>query len=305
MTQEGITRQGWKTIEQIRTTENVKKKAAIHLLNSMGFKMHQTGSHQTWRHPKGYRIGFPVRTGQKDLWGYQLKAIRDLLDEIEEKEKVSLKPTRLNFEEAAEIRNLYQNGWTKEELADRYKVGVSCIKNVIYEVSWRSKEPMAMHYEKGREKLTQSEVTNLKDSQYLMEKNLPNLTKVDLSGLEQRQALKLIGEYLQKLGSMVQSTQEYMLELGVKLDGIKTPTLSLVPEPQTKPEKKKLTPEERKAIMQEIGKRTGEKKKNEIIERVKSIQRKHPEYAKNAKILAAMAQSNFSTISKYMKEGLI
>lgn len=44
---------------------------------------------------------------------------------------------KLNLKHAKEIRMLYRQGWDKETLAEKYKVTVSCIKNVIYGVSWK------------------------------------------------------------------------------------------------------------------------------------------------------------------------
>jgi hypothetical protein len=44
---------------------------------------------------------------------------------------------KLSLKHAKEIRMLHKEGLTKEELASRYKVTVSCIKNVIYRVSWK------------------------------------------------------------------------------------------------------------------------------------------------------------------------
>jgi hypothetical protein len=44
---------------------------------------------------------------------------------------------KLSLKHAKEIRVLHKEGVSKEELASRYKVTVSCIKNVIYRVSWK------------------------------------------------------------------------------------------------------------------------------------------------------------------------
>lgn len=46
---------------------------------------------------------------------------------------------KLNRKFASEIRSLHKEGYSKEELAERYGVTVSCIKNVIYGVSWNKK----------------------------------------------------------------------------------------------------------------------------------------------------------------------
>lgn len=45
---------------------------------------------------------------------------------------------KLNLKHATEIRMLYREGWAKKDLADKYGVTVSCVKNVIYGVSWKA-----------------------------------------------------------------------------------------------------------------------------------------------------------------------
>lgn len=47
---------------------------------------------------------------------------------------------KLSLKHAKEIRMLHGEGYSKEELAEKYGVTVSCIKNVIYGVSWKEEK---------------------------------------------------------------------------------------------------------------------------------------------------------------------
>jgi predicted RNA binding protein YcfA (HicA-like mRNA interferase family) len=260
--QPGISRQARKTIDAIKTTECVPTKSVHRLLECLGFKRGQTGSHQTWRHPKGYRVTLVNRCKDDGIWGHEIKKVRDLLTEIEIKER-------------------------------------------------GGKSEMGMMNEKTKEKLSGADVRNLVDNQVLAEKRLPNLTKIDLSNHEQRTMIKNLSDafneqaaYLQRLGSMVQSVQEYLIELGVKVENgqITEPVQPAKPVVEVKP---KLTPEERKAKFIENGKRTGEKRKAEAIAKIKTAQKNFPQLAKNYMAIAAIAGSCPATVKKYYKEGLV
>lgn len=255
----GISRQGRKTIEAIKTLESVPKKQVYNLLDNLGFKRSQTGSHQIFRHPKGFRIVFAITQKDKDFWGWSLKSVRNLLNEIEEENSV------------------------------------------------------ALSNEKLREKHTPAEVANWKDSQVLAEKNIPNLTKIDLTGMEQKTVLKTLSDahnsmvlYLQKLGSMMQSTQEYMLDLGVKMDNFKAAPVTQIAKVKTPaPVKEKLSPEARLAIQKEAMKKAHQVKQDNKIAKIKAMQKVHPNFAKNAGVLAALSGVGQDTIENYIKKGLV
>jgi predicted RNA binding protein YcfA (HicA-like mRNA interferase family) len=262
----GLSRQARKTIKAIQTEESVPSKSIQRVLECLGFKKKQTGTHQTWRHPKGYRTTIVYRNHDEGIWGYQLKQIRDLLNEIEAKEGLFEAPETL-------IRD--------EELR------------------------MAHQFEKVKEKPTSTDIINWQDERVLQEKALPDLTKLDLTKLNEKNMIRAMSDshvemisYLKRLGSMVQSTQDYLIELSVKIDDFKTLNSQTASVP-------KLTAEEIKAKKEaNLGKGRAARELK-IVQKVKAAQAAHPQFAKNAAVLAGLSGVGVKTIEKYIVQGLV
>lgn len=75
----------------IRTIQTIKDKncesiafnSVKFMLDSMGFVRKNHGSHRIWRHGNGYFLNLPTKG--PEIWGYQLSAVRKLINEMEKK----------------------------------------------------------------------------------------------------------------------------------------------------------------------------------------------------------------------------
>lgn len=111
-------------------------------------------------------------------------------------------------------------------------------------------------------------------------------------------------------GSMLQSTQEFLLDLSLKIDNLKIPAPAhiSISEPikaVKAPEKPKKSPEEIKQFRMEHARKLQEKRTQGLVDKVKQAQKIHPEFAKNPAVLSALSGVTLKAVQKYMEQGLI
>lgn len=152
---------------------------------------------------------------------------------------------------------------------------------------------MAVEADFSRVKLQNKEVTNYMDSRLLAEKRLPNLSKIDLSGLQQPSALKAMSdahnemvEYLKQIGAIVQSTQECLLNLCLKMDALRAT------------EKENPPGNGRAHIWQE-------ERTKKILCALRGAINEYPEHQDNLPVIAAFAGTTVQTLKKYRAQNLI
>lgn len=186
---------------------------------------------------------------------------------------------------------------------------------------------MTNKHEKGWEKPTVSEVATLKDDEILIEKKLPNVTKLDLTSLDQRQSMKALNdshnrllEEVTLLKIMILNTSEYLAswrrEYQYDFEKIDS-ALERIEKLQSRVTLKcgkcrhTVPPESQGPLENDppgivpAWKHSAEIRKKRTLDKIKKIQKLHPELAKNPKIISALAGLSINTVRNHMKAGLV
>ena len=169
---------------------------------------------------------------------------------------------------------------------------------------------MTKKHEKGWEKPTLSEVATLKDDEILIEKKLPNVTKLDLTSLDQRQSMRALIDSHNGLIDKIESfrnvvwfkdhSDEFFEKLDLALESLERieNLLGMSCIYTVRPEPKKMTPEEKlKARTALI---TQEK-----VQAIKATIAEYPEFKDNLKFLQMQSGVHAQTIKKYRRQGLV
>lgn len=201
-------------------------------------------------------------------------------------------------------RVTFPNGTDKEIWGYKLKD----VRTVLKTMGYGEKEDnMAIEGDYTRTRVKSEAVRDYMDKKAIAEKKLPSVSVIDLTIHNQQMALKALSDgfnqivsQLNSLEAVTQSIQDYLIELGCKLDEIKS-----LPAERPLEIKKEFTPEERKEILKQAGQKGGQKRRLESINRINKAIQENPQFKDNLKVIASIAGTSVENILKYRLEGLL
>jgi predicted RNA binding protein YcfA (HicA-like mRNA interferase family) len=268
-----LTRQVRKTIEAIIAGEGVSPKPVYRMLEVLGFSFHRSGSHVTWKHPKGHRITIG-RVHSKELLAYELTNVRNVLRE-------------LGFYDEEEVKEVLNEGKI------RVKPSWEDTKNYHDERTLIEKE------------LPKVNQLNMTKAQPTMQKLEGNQQAHEVLELMKRHGsmLQSIEEFLIKLGVQVEDVKSGLHKLH---DAVLE--IPAVAEP-IKEQKPKMTPEELKAFRAETLRRVQQEAAKERtsakLQQIKKAMQEHPQFKDNDVVLVGISGIGAVTVKKYREQGLL
>lgn len=271
--QPGMSRQAWKTLAEIKDAqaEKIDTKSVYRLLECLGFSLRVNGTHMHWRHEKGYGLGLVFQQRDQGIWGYALKQVRTLINQIEEKEGEMIQTVKEKFT-PSEVAQFKDDDLLKQQALPKFnKLDLSGLD------------------QRQRDKAI-SDAFNV----------LAEVTSKNV--YTQNSMLKSIQDLLLELTVKIDGLQAQS-----QTPEVSTP-LTLVgskPAKEPKPVKIKLSPEERARRMQEGREKGRQALIAKSVEKIKNVQNTYPTHAKDPIFIAGAARMSLTVVEKHFKEGRV